>query len=182
MSPDASQLSQLRDIHLPSAVSIWPLAPVWWLLLALLLLLGGVGYFLLRRHRAARWRRDALGALLQLRHDGTDDAENNAQLRLSGLSVLLRQVALARFPRQQVAALHGDAWLDFLQGPGGEPGQGPKKGAAGAALPIALRPLLAMGPYQNPNRNPGGIAAGDVDALFAWAGAWIKRLPREVAR
>ena len=37
MNPAASNL-QLRDIHLPDAVSWWPPAPGWWLLLGGLLL------------------------------------------------------------------------------------------------------------------------------------------------
>ena len=35
-------LSQLRDIHLPEAVTFWPPAIGWWLLLALILI--GLGF------------------------------------------------------------------------------------------------------------------------------------------
>ena len=38
------QLKDLRDIHLPDPVSIWPLAPGWWALMILVPVL----YFLIR--------------------------------------------------------------------------------------------------------------------------------------
>ena len=40
MAPNAQALAGLRDIHLPEAGSIWPLAPGWWLLAAAVVALG----------------------------------------------------------------------------------------------------------------------------------------------
>jgi len=39
-SANAQALSDLRDIHLPGAVTLWPLAPGWWLILGGLLALA----------------------------------------------------------------------------------------------------------------------------------------------
>lgn len=103
----------LRDLHLPDAVGWWPLAPGWWALL-LLLFLFLVWYSLraVRRYRAAAPRRFALGELRRI------EDEYRAQpdpVRLAQqVSELLRRAMLAYAPRQQIAGLTGDAWLEWL--------------------------------------------------------------------
>ena len=69
--------------------------------------------------RAARRQLDALAR--QWQQDG------DRRRYLAGLSRLLRRLALARYPRHQVAGLSGIQWLDFLDATGGEGGfaQGP---------------------------------------------------------
>lgn len=151
MKPD---LSQLRDIHLPPPVSWWPPAPGWWAVATLVLLLIVLTTWLLSRHRRNRWRRQALAALAQLR--STDDA-----LLLRELSVLLRRIAIGRFPQQEVAALTGDAWLAFLDHTLGDDGSAFRAGPGRA---------LAAGPY---------AAAVDIDAsaLLNLCERWIRQLP-----
>lgn len=104
----------LRDIHLPDPVSWWPPAPGWWLLLALLCA-AGLGAWLRRRYRARHeLRRQAFSELERIENRfGQRDDERQA---LQELSVLLRRVALARYPRAQVASLTGQRWLRFLDG------------------------------------------------------------------
>lgn len=101
----------LRDIHLPH-VGGWPPAPGWWLLAALVLALLALGLWQLRCAWRRRRRRAALhaelAALAAAHARGGDDA---ALAR--GLSALLRRAALRREPA--AAALHGEAWLDFLE-------------------------------------------------------------------
>lgn len=99
-------LDQLKDIHLPDAVSAWPPSMAWWsaLLLALIIcaLLIFAGLYYRKRTRLTRL---ALAELAQLQQQGCD---------INSLHLLLKRVALASFPRQQVAALHGQQWLEFL--------------------------------------------------------------------
>lgn len=101
----------LRDIHLPH-VGWWPPAPGWWLLFALALALFALGLWQLRRAwRRRRWRaalHAELAALAAAHASNEDDAE-----LARGLSALLRRAALRRQP--SAAALHGAAWLDFLE-------------------------------------------------------------------
>ncbi|MEJ2347295.1 MAG: DUF4381 domain-containing protein [Gammaproteobacteria bacterium] len=150
MKPD---LSQLRDIHLPAPVSWWPPAPGWWGVLALLLLVGALAYVVYIRRRRNRWRRTALSEL-----DGLRDAAPEQMLR--GLSVLLRRVAVSRFPRRDVAALTGEAWLAFLDRSLGD----------GTAFQSGAGRVLISGPYTSDVQVDGA-------SLLALCEHWIKRLP-----
>jgi len=108
------ELPPLHDILTPEGVSLWPLAPGWWLLLGIAAVTVGIGA--LAWYRAKRLRRSALAELANLRQhlDASDPSRYAA-----GVSALLRRVALARYPRREVAALHGDEWLRFLDRSGG---------------------------------------------------------------
>jgi hypothetical protein len=105
-------LQGLRDIHLPEPIPFWPLAPGWWLLTVVIVLLLVLAGWLWIRHRRTAYRRVALKELQQLRQaleQGHVDIPIVAEL-----SILLRRAAISRYGRQQVAALNGAAWLEFL--------------------------------------------------------------------
>ncbi|MEK6749626.1 MAG: DUF4381 domain-containing protein [Pseudomonadota bacterium] len=105
--------SQLRDIHLPAAVSWWPPAPGWWVLAALLSVLLTFGAWRWRtRQRRASLEDVARDEITRLWAEYMRDSD--AQALVSGLSNVVRRVALARYPRAQVAGLTGRAWLEFL--------------------------------------------------------------------
>ncbi|MEJ2440040.1 MAG: DUF4381 domain-containing protein [Gammaproteobacteria bacterium] len=108
----SNPLQGLRDLHLPPPVSAWPPAPGWWLLglLVLVLLLGA--FWLWRRHRRQAYRRVASKQLAQLR-TGMQQGQADTAI-IAELSILLRRVAISRYGRDQVAALHGPDWLAFL--------------------------------------------------------------------
>lgn len=109
-------LEELRDIHLPPSPALWPPAIGWWVLALLALIaLGFLVQQLLRLYRRQRRRRAAFAALQHARRALQGDVRDLA----AELSVLLRRVALTRFPRHQVAALSGEAWLQFLDETGG---------------------------------------------------------------
>jgi len=144
----------LRDLHLPEAVSWWPLAPGWWVLLALAT--AGLVYLLLRQYR--QWqgnaaRRMALKALSQVRSDYENGAEPVA-LGIA-LSELLRRSMLAYAPRAEVAGLTGDNWLAWLdQGLDGRP----FTEGSGKSLPSL--------PYQRPEKTALELdIAGLLDAV-----------------
>lgn len=106
-------LQQLRDVHLPQAPGIWPLAWGFWLMLAGVLLLLILGYRYRHIYRKWQQKQQFLAELAQLQrdyHNGLD-----APKTLNHLALLLKQVALYYYPREQVASLHGEAWLQFLQ-------------------------------------------------------------------
>lgn len=109
----AQQLAQLRDIHLPGPIGWWPPAPGWWLLAAALLLaLGAALLFWLRRRRRNRYRRAALREARALFAQWQQ--HNDTPRYLHAVNRLLKQTALAAYPRRQVAPLTGADWLAFL--------------------------------------------------------------------
>lgn len=114
----ADPLADLRDWHLPDPVSWWPPAPGWWLLAAVIL-----GALVLGARLWLRWRgRTSLqrAARRELERLGRELAADGDRRRyLAELSRLLRRLALAWYPRVQVAGLTGDDWLAFLDATGG---------------------------------------------------------------
>ena len=110
MEPNAIPL---RDLHLPEATGIWPLAPGWWFVIGIVLVLFSIwSWQMWVAYRAGALRRHALRQLDRLyagyQQDGNPVAFGNA------VSELLRRTMLAYAPRQEVAGLTGEAWLDWL--------------------------------------------------------------------
>jgi Domain of unknown function (DUF4381) len=106
-------LSQLRDIHLPQPISWWPLAPGWYFLLGLVLIIAVmVIIYFVRRNKKTTVGRLALQQLSFLQQQY--QANTPGHIIAMELSKLLRQVALAHYPRQKVAHLRGEAWITFL--------------------------------------------------------------------
>lgn len=151
---DANPLAKLRDIHLPKPISIWPLAPGWYLLLTLILLiLVAVAIVIYRHQRKTRGKKLALQQLASLR-----DLAKRAQTShaIAQLSILLRRLALSVSSRQEVASLHDDAWLQFLDETGETDGftSGPGK-------------VLITAPYQRQTPEV-------TEELFLLAQRWIE--------
>ena len=111
MEPDPASLSNLHDIVAPEPVSAWPPAAGWWVVITLAVawLAILVAHLAARHHRNA-YRRAGLTELARFKAGGGG---------LTELSVLLKRVALAAWPREDVASLTGDAWLQFLDSTGG---------------------------------------------------------------
>jgi hypothetical protein len=103
----------LRDLHLPDAISFWPLAPGWWVVIALTLV--GLGFALRHwlqfRARGAA-RRYALRQLEDI--EQAYDEHRNLVTFGANLSELLRRTMLAYAPRTNVAGLTGEEWLSWL--------------------------------------------------------------------
>ena len=83
----------------------------------------------------------------QLASERTPDA-------LAHMSVLLRRLALMRFPRQHVAALTGNAWLRFLDESGGNGRFTARAGPVAGHRSLSALPALRSG-----RRTPGRVVA-----------------------
>lgn len=120
MNPAAGPLADLRPIHAAPPPELWPPAPGWWLLAVLLLavLLVAVAWGW-RRYREYRFRRKVLHEIDQI---SNRYSETNSADYLSEIGVLLRRIALQRYPAEQVASLTGGDWLQFLDSTGGDGG------------------------------------------------------------
>ena len=155
MTPAAQPALQLRDIHLPAEPGLWPPAPGWWILVALLLvLLAWAAWVATHRYRLHRQRQRILAMLGELEQDSDTTPE-----KIARISILLRRLALMRYPRQRVAALTGRDWLGFLDASGGQGrfSQGPGQ-------------VLASGPYQ-----PALPADLDTRVLVSLVRDWVKK-------
>lgn len=172
----ADPLAELRDIHLPDAISWWPLAPGWWMLLALLLtvmvaLFCYLGWRGMQKSKPVVFstRQVMQAALLEFTkieetHAATETlSDEHARQIVADISQLLRRCALQLTQIDNnphaVAGLTGNAWLswlddrwdreDFMQG----------KGC-----------ILIDAPYRN------GFAQGDTLAeLFTLCRAWLEQ-------
>lgn len=97
-----SSLADLSDIVLPAPVEFWPLGQgAYLLLIAILIGVGLLVYLYVGHQRANRYRRIGLNLLA------------TAQT-VYDVSVVLKRVALAAFPRERVASLYGAPWVEFL--------------------------------------------------------------------
>lgn len=97
-------LDMLEPAPMPPPVSMLP--QTWGWLAVAAVVLGGLagGIFVLLQHRKANaYRRYALQELAA--------AQNSA----AQIATILRQTALAAYPRTQVAGLYGKDWLNFLE-------------------------------------------------------------------
>ena len=148
-------LSQLRDIHLPDPIGWWPLAPGWYLL-TLFFVLGVIAlvYFIRHYYLKGRIKRKALRLLTDYQQEYQSDM--NSQVSSAHLSYLLKQVALAYFPRKTVASLQGPAWILFLN-----------ESAKGLNFEEVQAELLEM-PYQ-PAKDC------DLGLLFDMTRSWIRQ-------
>lgn len=109
----ATSLDRLHDIVAPSAVPWWPPAPGWYWVIGFALVLVLVVAFRVFIHwQHNRYRREALTELGRL-EGRWKDAEERAATLLA-LSELTKRTALTAFPREEVAALTGTKWFEFL--------------------------------------------------------------------
>ena len=101
----------LRQVHVPETVSFWPLAPIWWILL--LLLIASIVLSVLKK-RPKKNPYPAIGLAQLNRIRKASRQHRSSATTCAELSRLVRRLALAHYPRAQVAPLTGEAWLAFL--------------------------------------------------------------------
>jgi flagellar biogenesis protein FliO len=102
-------LDQLKDIHLPEAVSWWPptLATVLCSLLALIAVVAFITWQY-KRFQLAASKRSALKTLSELEQKNLTDKQY-----LEQIAVLIRKFCIQQKPSS--AQLQGEAYLQFLQ-------------------------------------------------------------------
>lgn len=151
---DPTALSTLKDLHLPTSVSVWPLAPGWWVVLGLLIAVGlSAAIWFYIRWRRYYYRRVALRQLAKLKQHY---ATTRDVACISHASVLLRRVSLQYYSRSVVAGLFGPDWLAFLD-----------KTGKTTAFSQGIGQYLLTAPYQ-------AVCENDVTTLFDILEQWIK--------
>ncbi len=166
----SSLLEVLRDLQMPMSVSWWPPAPGWWILSAATVL----GYLQWRYLLFTRWfrkphppphlgvgiiARDEMAALR--RHF---DATRDVHGLVSSLSVLLRRVAMELFPREEVAALTGEPWLEWLD-----------ERTPGSVFSAGIGRVLIDAPYRSPEQVAATV---DGEALLKACEGWVMAVTR----
>lgn len=156
MQQQMDPLAELRDIHMPAPIETWPPAPGWWLLAALATALVIYLIYLAIKHwRANRYRREALAEMSVLLNTWHEDGNDKAYIE--ALQQLLKRVALTTFPREDVASLTGEAWVQFLDRSSGS--HDFSMGEAEVLIDGNYRPDVSI----------------DVPALHSAAAQWIKQ-------
>lgn len=145
---------QLRDIHLPEPVSWWPPAPGWWLLLLLVFVIVLLLRRFMRQRSGHQQLRVGINRTLRELQDGYAQHQD-AQRYVQDASAFLRRVALSLRPREQVAALTGDEWLDLLD-----------ELAARPCFQGEIRELLHHGSYRP-------VAEQDTQELMTQVRHWV---------
>jgi hypothetical protein len=145
-------LLQLRDLHLPDPTGWWPLAAGWWFVIVLVVV--GLGWLLRRAVQRRKYYAPMRYALREFAAIESDYLQHrNAVVLGKQLSNLLRRGMLAYAPRDQVAGLTGEAWLQWLD----------------RGLPVPYfhtegGKSLLMLPYRDADSELGDI---DINALLA---------------
>jgi len=105
-------LKDLRDIHQPDPVSIWPLAPGWWILIILVPVLIFLIRYLMKRKNKPNYKKLALEELQNIVADY--EIQRNSHKTIGEISLFIRKALVAKKGNEQIAGLIGDDWLDYL--------------------------------------------------------------------
>jgi hypothetical protein len=144
MKQDA--LDKLHGFYQPPPPSWMPQTIGWYVVFGIvILLLVWMGWRAWAHWRHNRYRREALREL--------------AQADSSAIPALLKRTALAVWPREKVASLSGDAWLQFLEAHG-------RKNSFSSGPGHVLLDLDYRG---------AGLTSQEERALRELASEWIRR-------
>lgn len=149
-------LAKLKDVHLPAEVSWWPLAIGWWLLIFLLVaMLVALTVYRLQQAKKYRFSRLALQELAKL-----ENADNKDWL--IQLEVLLKRASLAHYPKEQVASLTQEKWLQFLLATGN------------SIWDDESLLMLKDAVYQNPDK----VSLTHKTKILSQSKQWLSQLPQ----
>ncbi|RYV02129.1 DUF4381 domain-containing protein [Shewanella sp. OPT22] len=101
-------LAQLKDIQTPDAIGVWPLAIGYWvaLVIAILAIIGLI-YFYKKNKQQSLVKKAALSELNQMELKTTQEFAVQ-------INAILKRAALSYLKREQVAAIDGENWYQFL--------------------------------------------------------------------
>ena len=107
---DNSPPEELGNILEPDPL-VFTFETIGWKILAIFLFIGAIAILFrkLQLYNKNKYRREAIKKL------ELAEVENaSSQSKINHLNIILKQVAMISFGREQVAALYGDAWFSFL--------------------------------------------------------------------
>jgi len=152
-------LANLRDIHLPEAISWWPLAPGWWILIALLSIASIFACMALFKHHQTRlYRRQAMQHLQEIKH-------LQGQEQLIELFKLLKRTAISAYPEQTIANLKPRALVGYLQDTCKKP--------IFVHIPDDLETMLYA--------EQAAVPEDFLSSAMVWAKVWIEQHPQRIS-
>ncbi|MCC2644287.1 MAG: hypothetical protein K0R94_65 [Burkholderiales bacterium] len=106
---DASTLlSQMKNVHQPAGISIFPIAIGWYILLILILvIICGLLWWRFIKNKYKKRKTQIYTLLSEIEKSGSNEM-------LSDVSILIKRVAIMKFPGVAVHTLFGEKWLEFL--------------------------------------------------------------------
>jgi hypothetical protein len=110
---DNNLLNELKPIHLPNTVSIFPLAPGWYFVSAVVVIVGIILaiYVGNLRKKKRLLNNEIFQILAEIEKKSKCDSN---QFILGDITILLKRVAILRFPEAKPQSLYGENWLKFL--------------------------------------------------------------------
>lgn len=142
-------LPELRDIHIPEGVSIFPPAYGWWMILAIVIV-SIIAYNLILKIRIKSKKNYALKLLSQINI-------NNIIPAAVEISEILRRICILKYPIAN--ALYGKQWIIFLNN------------HSKLKLSKKTAELLTNAPYIRTGTN--SYNAKDINDLVSFAREWI---------
>ena len=104
---------QLKGLHMPEAVSWWPLAPGWWVLsIVIFCLLVFVSYSFIRHRQRNLYRAQAIQELKAAHNEWLNRPDNSRYVQSA--NAILKRSILAAGGHNQLASLSGQAFIDEL--------------------------------------------------------------------
>ncbi|MBM7073098.1 DUF4381 domain-containing protein [Shewanella sp. 202IG2-18] len=108
MNASNPALAQLKDIQTPDAIGVWPLAIGYWVALVIAILaIVGLIYFYKKNKQQSLVKKAALSELNQI------EIQNTQEFAVQ-INAILKRAALSYLKREQVAAIDGENWYQFL--------------------------------------------------------------------
>ncbi len=142
-------LPELRDIHLPEGVSLWPIGYGWWIILITI----STTLILLKTWNYLRRKSKKLYALRQLKKS----AGKNSVKTAAAISEILRRICMYKYP--QAVSLSGDEWIKFLT----------KQGKFN--LEDNVKEILLNAPYMPDDSSD--FDSNDMAKLYEFCKSWI---------
>lgn len=109
-------LSELKPLHLPPEVSIWPLAIGWYIVLAIIVLVIVISWWLYSKRQKIQQTRNEINQLWLTIE--TDYLANRSPEIIAIINVFLKRVAVKSFADKNPQLLSGNEWLHFLDNSG----------------------------------------------------------------
>jgi len=162
MNLPAQNPANLRDIHLPDAISWWPPAIGWWILLALIIAAFIFIPKLYRRLTFIPLKKVASSTFQNIVAQYNES--HNASLFVIETSQFLRQTAMSYCGRKEVAQLTGENWVRALNNITEQ-----------AHFNDEIKQSLTNAPYQK-NINI------DAEQLIQAVENWLSDLPKQATR